>query len=271
MIKQLKRIWGDSDVTYRVARSDEDIEITRDLRFQVFGPEEANPPYITSRDSVSDSYDLIASNVLAECLGDPAGTLRIIDQRKLKCLKDVDGVARDESGKVVFPIENHMPYIGDIIKERYEDGRNVIVIDKLTVPSRFSGKGIATGLYASCYKYALKTDVDDTFVLINCEAHSRGRDDIADEERVKIPDTYLGMGFSLIGEIFYYDDFNAHAAIMHNDVKKDPTMKIKLLTYVRALNGRIADFNGINAKKLDDKDSTITIRGIKPEHVYTTY
>jgi predicted GNAT family N-acyltransferase len=237
----IKQLLGDKNVVYRVGRTQEDLDNIRNLRYQVFGLE-AVPPYIHSIDDVSDVYDDVAVNILAEYDADPAGSLRILDQRNLKRLRGRDGTSTDEFGNVIFPMEKEQPDVGKEIRDMYKNGRNIIVIERLVVPKKYSGNGSAKGLFANCLSYVKKTDVDDTFILVNCEMHSRGRDDIPEEERAKIPGVYKRIGFEAITPIFWYDDFNAHAAIMHIPSER-VSKRLRLFTKIKELNGGIADFD----------------------------
>jgi predicted GNAT family N-acyltransferase len=237
----MQKLLGEKDVTYRVARTPEDEERIHDLRYKVFGLE-SNPPYVHSRDAMVDGYDKIAVNLIAESRGELVGSLRLVDHRNLEDLNGNPHVKRNKEGNVIFPMEHDFPEICDTINEKYASDRNVIVIERLAVSKDYWKNGIAKGLYANCYEYVKKTGVDDAFIIINCEMHSRGRDDIPKEERVKIPDAYTTMGFYTIKDIFWYPNFNAYAAVMHLP-KECVTKKLKMLTFARKLSGKIADFD----------------------------
>lgn len=214
-----------------VAETKEEMLDVNRLRYEVFGREFG---YINHGDE-EDPYDRIAFNILARKNGMPAGSIRIIDERDLNQLDGENGVlVRD--GRVKFPMEKEEGL------DRYRtDGRRIVELSRFVIPLHERKSQIAPALMASCFHYVMQNGVTDGFILANCEMNSRGKEDVPDNERIKVPEIFKKLGFIETRDPLYYSDFHAWAIPMHLPIER-VTKTLKVVYSKMHSEGFLPDF-----------------------------
>jgi len=213
----------------KVAETEEDMEDVHRLRYEVFGKEFG---YI--KREMPDPYDKIALNIMAKRNGYPAGSVRLIDDRHLALLDEDDGVVLRE-GRAKFPMEKEADL--DVYRA---NGRKIIELSRLVVSKYERGISITPSLLAACYNYVIENGITDGFIIANCEMKSRGKG-VLEDERVKIPSLFTKLGFKVMGQPFYYEDFNAWAVKMHLPIE-EVTETLESIHEMAYKEGKLPDF-----------------------------
>ena len=200
-----------NNIHFKAVGNERELSDVFRLRYRVFGEEFG---YISAGKEF-DLYDRVATNFLAYGEGETVGTIRIINEPDLEKLSGNPDIVRD--GRVRFPIEKEV----DLSEYRNGEG-NIVEVSRLVILPQFRHTGVSMGLFACIYHFTERYDIDDLFIIANCEMDSRDQEDLNDKERVKIPDLYTKIGFKSLTEPFFYRDFDAWAVPMHMEARTLP-------------------------------------------------